>query len=385
MLRLLGTRLVAVVALALLVTLVATSAVSAASLRWTSPTVLRETRQGVGIVDAAFNGANVAIVWQETRAHPPHITLKTSIDGGLTFSSGVRFTRAQLAAVDQCGDQVMLAYTQLIGPRGWQITLARGAAGGTSFTRTPVTSSDRETVRLDVACASGRVFVGWIQRAQNGYHLYLATAPLRTGVFDRTYDLGPDRGDEPRGLQLAAGGEHLYALYGRAGDHRLEFRRWTVSDTPNYPVTSSKAQYVTARSNCTAWEPVIGADGDRVVIAWSRIVVVKRVSTDAGRTWGPAIGWDRCPGPNTHVDGGSWPLYIAVSGRQIALSYWASGLGNWETLLLSHDDFATSTQVGVSSGWRADHHIGFVTVHGKVRLADAFGVWGRWIGYRRQR
>ena len=122
-----------------------------------------------------------------------------------------------------------------------------------------------------------------------------------------------------------------------------------------------------------AFQPVIAAAGNKVAVAWMTCdAVVARVSNDKGVTWGPIrtlIEHAACDG-----DFIAAPNSIAIRGSRIALEYTAAGIfgDGEENLIRTTNNFASFSDDQISSHGRFSDVVGYLTVGGHVKLAEAF-------------
>ncbi len=186
------------------------------------------------------------------------------------------------------------------------------------------------------------------------------------------------------GLAVAAADGHAYVAFTKS-DGDLRIRRWSVSSGPT--VTPLGTQVVGNGShNNQASFPLIAADGSKVAVVWSRCEgIFARVSNDHGATWGPVRtlfdDFNSC-----EADAAAGQESVAIRDGRIAVSYGiASAFGGGENRLIrTSNDFASFTDDGLGSPYHRAELIGYVTVSGNRKLADAFQKGFDNIRYRRQ-
>ena len=361
--------------LAAIAVLVLPAHVGAAAINWSEPVHLG---YGAGILDADFSGAGVAVVWAERWAHPPAVGLRSSADGGLSFSRRTTFAGASDAAVAVCGAEVDVAYPLQLSAQRRQIVSARGTTGrAKGFTHQVVVSRRSVLSMPDVACADGRVFVSWYEGTVGHYELYIASALRSDGVFGTPIHLASDHRDYPHGLAIAASGNHAYAVYGLPHSPDLYVKSWTIGPAPDYKLSGHPLRRVTHQpKGWPAFHPSIDADGSHVAVAWSGCVHENaRVSSDAGLSWGGNYGGSWCPKPNDNIDGASGANAIDINGDAVVLTVDWGTLGiNGEYVVVTHDAFASSSakDLWASGRWGATSLVGWVKIGHRTVLADMF-------------
>jgi hypothetical protein len=378
-------RSAASVVVALLTALVMASSVAAASPSWTSAVNVR-VADDAKLWDADFRGRKVAVTWQEPGSGSPKVGIRTSTNSGTTFGPVSTIAQARQSAVDICSRAELNAvYARKLGPRNWAVEHAVSSVAGGSFKIGFVSPGSGVQRFPDVACAGGRVFVSWFQRAGSGDRLKVAHARRSDGVFSAPIDLGLD--DETffsRSLAVAGVQGTSYAVFARSnGD--LRFKRWSIGAGPGFAVTPHATQVIgNGTAANAAGEAVIAAAGDKVAVAWFKCGgVFARVSNDRGQTWGPVrkvIDHAACFG-----DFGTSPRSIAIRGNRIVITYLAFAIESpgWVGLIRTRNDFATFSDDMVTNRAHDEHLVGYVTVGGATKLAAAFDRGDR-IRFRRQ-
>ena len=374
------------VPLAIASVLILATNVVAAPPTWTSATTLRNA-DDISLGDADFSNQNVAVAWDEPDS-PREVGIRTSVDAGSGFGPISWFGGSRQPAVDVCGGAELNAVmAHKFGPGNWFIEHAQGSIDGVGgFLTTPVAPSDGIQKHPDVTCAGGRLFVSWLEEESTGDRLFVAHGRRTGGGFSSPINLGFDS-ETFFGHSLAVAGvsNMAYAAYARTGGD-LRLMRWGIGSGPNYPVTSlGEVILDDATRNDPAIQTVIAAAGDKVAVAWTRCdAVYARVSNDRGQTWGPIrelIGHAACGG-----DFFASPLSIAVNGRRIAVAYNAAGIvGNGEVgLIRTTNNFVNFSDDEISSGFQAEHLVGYLNVSGQTRLGAAFQPDETRVRFRRQ-
>jgi hypothetical protein len=382
-------RTVTGVVLALTASLVFVGSAAAGSLTWTSPEILDE-RSDVYLADAAFVGSDVAVAWTRFRDGATDIRIKSSGDGGVTFSRTTVLPDGRGAAVAICDGQVNVVFVRRLDGGRHAVEIAFGEVGQDDYMVKRVIGGPGQRSWPDVACAAGRIFVSWYERDGDPFRRRVANALVATHDFGDGADLGLDRTNydgyySPRGLRVAAGANTAYAVFSN-GDGRLRVKRWSIGAAPNHPVTAHPAEIIANGTNaCPAEFPVIGVDKEKVAVAWERNAsMFTRVSTTEGESWKPIRDIDSF-GCGGIVDGGVSAESIAVNGSEIVLELGSCGFGYCgNSLLRTNDAFRTYSWESLWDGrerWSQHHLVGYVTVDGHEVLADAYGN-GRRIRFR---
>jgi hypothetical protein len=354
----------------------------AASLAWTDPVML-DARSSVYVEDAAFSGSRAGVVWQHDRAGTSEILVRSSTDGGATFSPAAVFSDARQGAVAICGDELDVVFVHGVRAGRSAIRLAFGRVGDGTFRVQTVASVPGVKSAPDVACSDGRIFVSWYERSVLGgpNWRWFASALLSDHVFGTARYLRIDRtnydGDyAPRGFQIAASGNTAYAVFGTASGE-LRLKRWTIGPAPGYRLTGHPIEVIGDGTNrCYSETPVIVADGATVAVAWTRNSgLFARVSSNRGTTWGP-------PRIVTHVgcralvDGYQSATGIAARGSHMAIAVESCGFGYCTTgFYATRDLFAHASWTALWDGrenrFRVDA-IGYLTASRQLWLADAY-------------
>lgn len=328
-----------------------------------STTTLRNAT-GVSLQDAEFERENVAVVWQEPGESGQVVWVRTSTGAGTVFAPRELVARrARQASVDICGSSMFVAYAEDrrdgTNPNRWLIELATRGVSFTGFAYAGVSFGTGLARFPDVACAQRRLFVAWVERIGGDDRVRLAHALRSDLAFGAAIDLGlaPDPVDFSPPV-VAAAGRFGYVAW--QSGNAIRFRRWRTGIAPPYAPTAFAALTVGPGSSAKpAQHPIIGAEGDKVVVAWTRCAdLFARVSIDRGASWGPIrkLADHPCPG-----EIGAYPNNVDIFGGSIAIEYSFIGpAGDKERVITSSSDLAGRTNTLLGSG--ADLQLfGYVT------------------------
>jgi hypothetical protein len=255
---------------------------------WRDPIVLSQVvpDKVLDIGDIAARGRNIVVGWNED---PPTGSraayLRWSTNGGVSFAPRVRLdaTRSQREVqVDVCGGWAWATASLSVGDDRL-ITLDKRQLVGPEVEQSVLTL-DGVSRGPDVACGGERLVVAWFQRVGDQWRVKLHARGVHDEAlgdslppFDR--DLGP--GSRSRGLAVAATADRVYVAWfvGNA----LKLRRYRIGSGSNHQLTHLGTSTITHRGGSM---PRMGADGDRVAIAYGRGDALVRVSVDRGVSWG---------------------------------------------------------------------------------------------------
>jgi hypothetical protein len=316
------------------------------------------------------------------------VGIATSSNNGSTFSviPPVVFGGSREPAVDLCsvGTVVNMVVAHRKGPGNWAIEWTEFDSFDSSFT-TEVAPTDGVQHDPDIACTDDQMFVSWFEQEGSGDRLFVAHAQRNGSDFVAPTDLGLDTQTQFfSGLVLAGVSNTAYAAFRRSGGD-LRFRSWSVGAGSGHPVTANPAMIIgPGTPSNPAFQPVIAAEGNKVAVAWMTCdAVVARVSNDKGQTWGPIhtlIEHAACDG-----DFIAAPNSIAINGSRIAVEYTSFGIfgDGEENLIRTTNDFAAFSDDEISSHGRFSDVVGYLTVSGNVKLAEAFQANDK-VRFRRQ-
>lgn len=176
----------------------------------------------------------------------------------------------------------------------------------------------------DVACVANKeLAVAWFEKISSGYKVV-----LETGVVAGD-DLSPQRfslgtGTPGRGLSVAATADRVYVAW--FSGNTLKLRRYRIGSTSARTLTALGTTTVgTFRGGTT---PRIGADGDRVVLAYTHGADLKvRRSTNKGVSFSSARTVRNLPDAS---EVGAIATGVTVKGKRVALG--VIDVGGLETL-----------------------------------------------------
>jgi hypothetical protein len=354
---------------------------------WTAPVSVR-TKANLFLASADFSATNVAIAWDEPTSGGRRVGLSTSTDSGASFNASI-YLPAINPAVDICNSTASdLAFQSEVAPDVWNIYYAPIGFGASSFVYGPVAAGPTSQHDPDVACYHGLASVAWYEEVSEGTdNMFVAYGSRTSRTFGTPIFLGTNDNTLFFGsLAVAAADGYTYEAFTRSnGDLRL--RRSTVSGGSTPTVTPVSTQVIgSGSSNNQASGALIAAQGSKVAVVWSRCQgIFARVSNDHGATWGPVRTlfdeFNSC-----EADAAAGQESVAIRDGRIAVSYGiASAFGGGENRLIrTSNDFASFTDDGLGSPYHRAELIGFVTVSGSRKLADAFQKGFDNIRYRRQ-
>jgi len=228
--------------------------------------------------------------------------------------------------------------------------------------------------------------VTWNEAVSEGTdNMFVAFASRTSGPFGAPMSLGTnDNTLFGGGLATAAADGMAYVAFTKS-DGDLRVRRFSVSSGPTVTPLGTQVIGNGSHNNQTSGE-LIAANGSKVAVVWSRCEgIFARVSNDHGATWGPVRTlfdeFNSC-----EADAAAGQDSVAIRDGRIAVSYGiASAFGGGENhLIRTSNDFASFTDDGLGSPFHIVELIGYVTVGGSRKLADAFQKGFDDIRYRRQ-
>jgi hypothetical protein len=166
----------------------------------------------------------------------------------------------------------------------------------------------------DIACvANDTVVIAWFQRTASGFDV-----KVKTGQHDnedsgvrQSRSLGS--GTRQRGLAIATSSTRVYVAW-FDGD-QLKLGRFSIGGGSHHDLTSLGT--TTVATLPYGRDPEIGADGDRVILAYSDRADLKvRRSTNRGVSWGSAQTLRNEPFAS---EIGAFPTTVAVKGSKVAI------------------------------------------------------------------
>jgi len=376
------------VSLGLLAVLLLITNVAAAAPSWTAPTTLR-TKTNLFLGSADFLDTRVGIAWDEPAPGGRRVGLRTSMNSGASFASSIYLSDSINPEVDICDStNVDLAWQHEIAPDVWNVQYTSMALGGSSFVTHPVGGGLYSQHDPDVACYANSAAVAWYESVSEGVdNMYVAYGSRTTGTFATPIYLGQNDNTLYFGsLAVGAADGYTYAAFAK-GDGDLRLRRSTVTGGASPTVSLIGTQVIAnGTHNNQASNAKIAAEGSKVVVVWQRCQgIFGRVSNDHGATWGPVRTlfdeFNSCD-----ADAAAGVDSVATRDGRIAVSFGiASAFGGGENRLIrSSNDFASITDDVLSSSFHQTEIVGFVTVSGNRKLADAFKKGFDSLRYKRQ-
>jgi hypothetical protein len=255
---------------------------------WKDPIVLSQvvSDKVVDIGDIAARGGQVVVGWNEDPPSGNRASyVRWSTNGGNSFAPRIRLdTRPQREVqVDVCSGWAWAA-SGLNADGDWLVALDKRRLFGNEVEQSVLTT-DGVSRYPDVACGGERLVVAWFQRVGGQWRVKLHAR----GVHDEALgdslppfdaDLGP--GTLRGGLAVAATADRVYVAWFRGS--ALKVRRYRIGSGSNHQLTHLGTSTLANNGGST---PRLGADGDRVAIAYGGGDARARVSTDQGSSWGP--------------------------------------------------------------------------------------------------
>ncbi len=368
--------------------LVLATNVSAAPPSWTAPTTVR-TKSNLFLGSADFSGSRVAIVWDEPVSGGQRVGLRTSTDSGDSFDASIFIADSINPEVDICSSTSSdVAYQREVTPSVWKVYYAPIGFGAGSFVSRPVGGSSISQHDPDVACVDGVAAVAWYEAVSEGNdNMYVGFASRISGPFGAPRFLGTNNNTLFGGSLATAAADGLAYVAFTKSDGDLRIRRWSVSGgaTPTLIPLGTQVIGNGSHNNQTSGA-LIAANGSKVAVVWSRCQgIFGRVSNDHGASWGPVRTlfneFNSC-----EADAAAGQDSVAIRDGRIAVSYGiASAFGGGENhLIRTNNDFASFTDDGLGSPFHIVELIGYVTVSGNRKLADAFQKGFIEVRFRRQ-
>ncbi|MCY7417850.1 MAG: hypothetical protein LH650_05025 [Chloroflexi bacterium] len=215
--------------------------------------------------------------------------------------------------------------------------------------------------RPDVACvADTELVAAWFQKS-GGKHVVKVRTRAVVGIDASPQSFSLGAGTAGRGLAIATSATRVYVAWFQ-GD-TLKVRRFSISGSSGHALTSLGTTTVGTLPD--ACDPEIGADGDRVVLAYSDRADLKvRRSTNRGVAFGRAIRLRDEPFPS---EKGAFPTTVAVKGARVAIG--GQEIGGIETLVAKGLGYRSTN--GGSSYTQESTHSGGRTVATLVKVGSS--------------
>ena len=334
------------------------------------PSVLvRSGGPGVDLVltDLATRGDVVAASATYAAGSIRAVTLDQSSDGGATWgqalvSSGyaVREPRTTICA----GNVVMIYRFDVDHPATQWVVESLAVDLGVSGTASVQWMSNGVYRGPDVACVANHHLVGAMFRKTNGHwHVHVMTSGGRSLGSHQAFDLGS--GTPGRGLSIATSSSRVYVTW--FDGSKLKLRRFSIGSSSDHDLTSLGTS--TLATLPSGVSPQIGADGDRVILAYMDKASLKvRRSNTKGVSFRVAttLRFEGYPG-----EIGAYPLTVVVKGAKVAIGAVEISDGGGKGLgYLSANGGASYAKVSQHSSGRVV--AGLVKVGSSYRYAEAY-------------
>jgi hypothetical protein len=287
------------------------------------PTVVLGTADpGVDVTfrDHQGRGSNLAATADVVQSGARNGVLFWSTDSGQTWDNDTLIApREAEAAV--CGGRAFAIHTHDDGSERWVRTTSVGLGTPTSLDLNWTTSGVARTP--DGACvANHELAVVWFRKTSDGWKVRLQARATTGAGSVQQIDLGS--GTPSRGLAIASSSHRVYVAWFRGGV--LKLRRFAIGGPPNHTLTSLGTSTIAVMPYGDT--PELGADGDRVILAFmDRADLKVRRSTDRGVSFGSARTLRDEPFPS---EIGAFPTTVSVRGTRVAIG--AVELGGIEEL-----------------------------------------------------
>ena len=290
---------------------------------WRDPIVLSQVVRDkmVGIGDIAARGRNIVVGWNED--HPSGnraAYVRWSTNGGVSFAPRVRLhTEPQREVqVDACAGWAWA--TASLGSGAEQlITLDKRQLSGSEVEQSLLTTTGISR-GPDVACGGERLVVAWFQRSGDEWRVKVHARGVHDEILGDSlppFDADLGTGSRSRGLAVAATDERVYVAWFRG--NALKVRRYRIGSGSNHQLTHLGTSTITSQGGAM---PRMGADGDRVAIAYGRGDARVRVSVDRGVSWG---SWRRLC--NDAFEIWCYPGSVDIRGSRIIVALTAETVG----------------------------------------------------------
>jgi hypothetical protein len=321
------------------------------------------------------NGSNVYVSWTEEGRG---IYFRQSPNGGLTWNPPLSSTALKLSPgggvasyplMADYGTNVYVVWSQTTGSsEPAQIYLAASTNNGLSFSSPILVDSDPGVAQLTpvIAAYGTTVYVAWSQNSASFVASSTNNGTSFGGATEYSFQHEP---------QLAASGSHGYAIadgnviYVTSNNgstwNEVQIRGccssepWIMASGPNvvaawegkgtssqiyeassqnYGQTWSTSEQILSGSLNDSWAPMVGIEGNNVVIAWrtnpggSLSQEYVTTSTDGGVSWSAPLSIGILNRDN------AWPFTVTLSGDN-AYVMWSEKLSanssstDWQTLV----------------------------------------------------
>jgi hypothetical protein len=321
-----------------------TGALPVSAATWVRTTLHQAT--GLALQDAAFNGHDEVVAWQQPG---PVTKLRTSTNNGSSFGTTTTVEpghQTRQASTALCGSDLYVAFAENFSqpstPNLWLISIDTDTLAGVNRAYSAAYQTQDKIGRLpDVACTGQMLWVTWEQKVGSTWHVFVNRAARSFSSFDLSpIDLG--RLGSEAGKPVIAATRKRVAVAWATPSGTIRIHRWS---TGSGGVTDlGERQLGTGNpSGVGAGLPQIAALGSKLAVVWYDCGDMRaRVSNDHGGTWGSVrtIFHGACGS-----EFGGLPSSVAIDGSRILVAYsWFQGIGNQRQRMISTTtDFAGKT------------------------------------------
>ncbi len=295
------------------------------------------------------------------------VSLAWSTDQGASWPSVPQMGRpTREPQVTVCAGHAAMTFRASYAPGAWVIESYAAPLDGGSGTSQAWSAAG--SVRTpDIACIANDEFVvAWFQDSGSGYQVRVRTGEPQTGISGQSFNLGS--GTVSRGLAIATSATRVYVAWFQGRD--LKLRRFSIGTTGSHSLTSLGT--TTIASLRYGYTPRIGADGDRVILAYmDRADLKVRRSGNRGTSFGSAQTLRDEPFPS---EIGAYPTTVAVKGSRVAIG--AVEIGGIEALVGKGLGYLSTN--GGSSYTKVSMHSGGRTVAGLVKIGSGYRYAEAW-------
>ena len=268
------------------------------------------------VTDLSSRGSEVAVTTDWNGPGGRFVMLAQSSNDGASWShqtwSGLDFGGARDSQVTVCHGYDVMIYRAASSDAipVWSIeTLASPTgSGATAIQQLPGTEDARWP---DVACiANDRLVTAWLKPQGSGYHVRVRTRqPVGPTTSPQSFDLGS--GSYQRGLSITVTANRVYVTWFRG--NALKLARFSISSDHRLHLIGTK----TIATLTNAVYPRVGADGDRVIVAYTDDYALKvRRSSNTGASFGSA---KTLLSVGTSGFAGVFPVTVTVRGSKVVI------------------------------------------------------------------
>jgi hypothetical protein len=319
--------------------------------------------------DLATRGGDVAVSTDRIVAGERVVDLASSTNAGATWAHELVYGSGGAARESQatmCAGRAFMVYAVPDGlpPSEWLLwtysrDLSSPIVGGQRWTSSGVAR------KPDIACVKNvNLVVARFQQQGGGYDLKVQVkSTVADDPWSQSFDLGS--ASMGRGLSVASTASRVYVAWFHGDDLRV--RRFSIGSSGHHALTSLDTRTIATLAHGT--DPRIGADGDRVVIAYMDKADLKvRRSGDKGVSFGSAKTLLNEPYPSEVA---ARPTTVAVQGSRVAIGALetSESTGTGIGFLSTNGGSSYSQQVGHGGGRVL---AGLVTVSGNIKYAEAW-------------